>query len=256
LPLLRVSPLLTRGLAHKVSNIFIRVNQRKQMKAKLIETQKARSIPFGQNLFVAFVAFLAIPFFFATTGVTKAVAQTKADGEKIIKKESFNNEPITFLSIESDGQRIETDKKFVRESEWLKDLTIKFKNNSDRPIVYVSIALVFPETQPPFGHVLKYGINPLIKLNHPDINIRQDQDPALLPVGGEASVKLSSNEFESLKRLVASKRPLSGFSEMNYRIMSVFFEDGTHWGGGSMLRPDPDRPGKFVPMDKGNKAPE
>lgn len=69
-------------------------------------------------------------------------------------------------------------------------------------------------------------------------------------------VGISRDEYESLKTRVAAKRQLSAFSEVNYRIMTVFFEDGTQWTGGSMMRPDPNQAGKFIPIENGIKEQE
>ena len=215
------------------------------MKDRSNETPKQTGKLLKQKIFIGVVVILMIPFFLATKSVMKAIAQTRGPEEKIIKKVSFPNEPITFTSIESDGQRVEPGVKFVRDGDWLKDLTINFKNTSDKPIVYVSIVLVFPD--PLFSHTLGFGVNPLIKLKN--LPVETSEKPAILPIGETASVKLSDGGFESLKKAVADKRPLSAIDEVNYRIMYIFFEDGTSWAAGNMLRPDPERPGEFLPIE-------
>lgn len=97
------------------------------MKDKSKCPSKVQTISAGKKTFVALVLLMMIPFFFATKSIMRTIAQERGSDEKIIKKESFKNELITFLSFESDGQRIEPDKKFVREVIGIEILQSDFK---------------------------------------------------------------------------------------------------------------------------------
>ena len=213
------------------------------------------SITPKQKIFLVLVTFSMIPLFFAAKGAFSALGQSARNGEKILKKISFKNEPIEFVSVESDGEPIHPDEKFMRDRDWLEHLTIGFKNVSDKPIIYVSIALVFPETgstEPQIVHFLKYGVNPLSKMapNSTVVRHNPEEKSELLLPNGSAQVSLTAKDFVHLKEALAKRQPLSDLTQAEFQIMVVYFEDGTQWSAGTIARPDPDRPGKFIPIQK------
>ncbi|HEY2865915.1 MAG TPA: hypothetical protein VGJ02_02370 [Pyrinomonadaceae bacterium] len=201
-----------------------------------------------QKLVLPLFVLLMVPVFFVAKNIFTSYAQTRNSKEKIIKKVSFDNEPLQFLAFESDGKKINSDEKFTRDNDWLNDFTIRFRNVSGKPIVYVSIALGFPETattEPPIGYFLKYGVNPLV----PTQKIENDKREILAP-NEIAEVKLSPEKFDGLKTFLGSRRQLSELTIVDYRIMVVYFEDGSAWSAGNDLQPDPSRPGKFIHAKK------
>ena len=152
-----------------------------------------------QRVLALSIVISMIPVFFAAKKMFTAFAQTKSKSEKIIKKVSFENEPIEFVGLESDEKEIKQDEKFVREDDWLKDFTIKFKNISDKPITFISIVLLFPETGPngqPMSYALNYGSRQSSKnSNKTDI----------LSPNNTAEVKLSVENHTGLKNLFIFK---------------------------------------------------
>lgn len=213
----------------------MKINQNGSVKENKVSSQ--------QKLFLIFITLSMIPLFFAAKSVFTVFAQVKNKQEKIIKKVTFDNEPIEFLKLESDGKTVKPDEKFIQEDDWLKDFTIKFKNISGKPIVFVSIVILFPETGPnglPMSYPLNYGVHPLSKI------INKDKLRLLAP-NNTAEVKLSDEDFKQLKQFLLSRNLLSDLTEVNFRITSVHFEDGTHWAGGTYWIPDPDKAGRFIP---------
>jgi hypothetical protein len=73
-------------------------------------------------------------------GMSPAVVQTK---ERVLKQSSFPEEPMKVVSIKAKGKNIDVGKKFLEESDWLKSLTIKLKNLSNKPIVFFEVSLNF-----------------------------------------------------------------------------------------------------------------
>lgn len=199
-----------------------------------------------QRLILITAVFSMLPLFFVTENIITVFTQIKNKKEKEISRIKFENEPIEFLKVESDGKTVKLNEKFAQENDWLKDLTIKFKNISDKPIVYVSMAVDFPETDSTgkrMFHFLKYGV-PLYAPPMPN-----DKKELLAP-GDTAEVRLSPEEYTTLTDFLIQRHLLSDLTKANFRIMTVHFADGMIWGSGKIFRPDPDKPGKFIPLDK------
>lgn len=221
------------------------------MKIGQYNLTKSDKISLRQALILFVLLLFMIPLFFTAKSLFTALAQTKLKKEKVIKKVSFDNEPIEFLKLESDGKAVKPSEKFIQEDDWLKDFTIKFKNISGKPITYVSIVLLFPETGPnglPMSYPLRYGVLPLPAKYGVQPKVVNKEQAKLLAPNDTAEVKLSDENFKALKQFLLSRSLLSDLTEVNFRIMSVEFEDGTHYVGGTYWTPDPMNAGKFMPV--------
>lgn len=86
---------------------------------------------FTRRIFLVLVVVYLAPLFFSST-----FAQTFDKQEKIIKKISFRNEPIEFLSIKSDNDTIDDGQIFRRQGDWLQSLEFKVRNTYSKPITY------------------------------------------------------------------------------------------------------------------------
>lgn len=214
-------------------------------------------ISFKQNLlknrFILIAAvFSMLPLFFITESAITVFTQEKNKKEKEITRIAFENEPIEFTKVESDQKTVKLNEKFDQEGDWLKGLTIKFKNISAQPIVYVSIVVDFPETEST-GKLMLYFLNYGTHLYAPAM---PNDKKELLSPGSTAEVKLSSKDYSILKNFLSQRHLLSDLTKANFRIMTVHFVNGTIWTAGTISRPDPDRPGKFIPVDKKNQEKE
>jgi hypothetical protein len=195
------------------------------------------------------IAFSMFPLFFVSKTVITGFTQIKDKDKKEIKKISFDNEPVEITRLESDAKAIKLNEKFTQKDDWLKDFTIKFKNISDKPIVYLSIAIDFPETEStgyPMVYFLKYGVNPLAQKNGND-------KPESLAPGDVTEVKLTAERHTQLKNFLSQRHLLADLTRADFRIMTVHFAGGTHWTAGTIYRPDPNRPGKFLAIDNTNQ---
>jgi hypothetical protein len=192
------------------------------------------------------VAFSMLPLFFISKSVITGFTQSLAKDRKEIKKITFDNEPIEITGLESDAKTVKLNEKFTQKDDWLKDFTIKFKNISGKSIVYLSIAVDFPETEStgyPMVYFLKYGVNPLAPKTAND-------KPETLAPGDAAELKLNAEKHTRLKNFLSQRHLLADLTKADFRIMTVHFADGTHWTAGTTYRPDPNRPGKFVADEK------
>lgn len=211
------------------------------------------AVSLRQKLLLIFITLSMIPLFFAAKSVFTILAQTRDKQEKKITKEKFKNEPIEILEINSDSKKVEFQEKFIQEGDWLKDFTIKFKNISDKPIIYISTVISFPETDSTgkqMVYFLKYGVNPLVQSNISDESVS-------LAANDTAELRLTAEKFSKLKDFLATRQhSLRNLSETHLTIMAVYFDDGTFWSSGTVFRPDPDKPGKFIPAENNSQEEE
>ena len=75
---------------------------------------------------------------------SRAIGQTK---ERVLKKGTFPNEPMKVIGIKVKGKAIDTDKKFVEDDDWIESLSVRLKNTSDKPVVFVELSLRFPAVE-------------------------------------------------------------------------------------------------------------
>jgi hypothetical protein len=199
-------------------------------------------------LMILGIAVLMVPVFLAACSIFIAIAQVRVanDDQRIIQKMRFKNsridEPVEIVEITANGQNISVDTMFYDKGDWLKDLTIKFKNVSKKTITHLDWNLLFPETKtstPPLSHSMTYGL--YYSKQAPDA-------PGMkyLAPGEIAIVKLDDESYQRMKKFVGRKSDVSNLNLVTLTLLVVYFDDGMQWSAGSLFRPDPSRPGKFV----------
>jgi hypothetical protein len=184
-----------------------------------------------------------VPLFFISKSMFTGLTQIANKKEKKVTKETFKNDPIEFIELKSNGMKFNLNKEFTQQDNWLKDFTIKFKNVSGKSVVYADIAIGFPETESTgqrMGMSLNYGVNPRAQKEENGNEIK-----LLLP-GEIGEVSLSPKRFTILEKFIATRHSLSSLKQLHLTTIVVYFEDGTYWSAGSVFRPDPNNPKKFV----------
>lgn len=198
---------------------------------------------FAHKFVLMAVAFLMLPLFFVTRNVVVGFSSSHQDKEKRIERLSYDNEPVEISKLKANDNVLELGKKIPDTDDWLKHFKIEFKNKSDKIIVYLCYDLDFPETKETgniFAFPLCYGINPFVNKNN--------DNKQLLEPGDVAEVQLTDAKLATLKEIIERRQPFSGISKINIRLSFIAFEDGTAWSGGSMLRPDPNKTNRFIPI--------
>jgi hypothetical protein len=161
-------------------------------------------------------------------------------------------EPIENLGIIRSGQLTKLSEQFDNGDDWLKGVSIRVRNKSDRTIVYVQTGLAFFETQPSGSillfDALRYGRRPWVAED-------ASKSPLQLEPGATVDLPITDQTYNSLKSFAARKnRNISDFHRATLRLSMVIFDDGTAWSLGSFRCPDPNQPGNYVAI-KGRKCP-
>lgn len=161
--------------------------------------------------------------------------------KKVEKHKTYLKLPIEIFEPKIRDTPIALGEQFDGDADWLKGLRFKIRNTSDKPITWVSLFLVFPETRatgPVMMDQLFIGQRSDVKTNNPPLDLKP---------GSELEVPLEPH-FDSIKRLIESRGKLENVNDVDINIQQVMFADGTLYFGGSIWKANPDTssPHKWV----------
>ena len=154
------------------------------------------------------------------------------------------NEPVELSDIKFKGKAVKFDEKFEGHNTWLRDVTFKVKNKEKKPITYLRLDFIFPETSstgPVMLHQLYLG-------RRFDVPSMSHQEPLRLLPNESTEISLQL-QFEDIKNLVESRLPSIGkINKVNVRLGEAMFEDETLYSGGATFKrnPDPNSPRKWI----------
>jgi hypothetical protein len=175
--------------------------------------------------------------------------------ERLVADKSRSDAPVKITLIKTKKRRLENNKKFLDDEDWLQGLTLRVVNRSDKTITYVGIQLIFRRTEDQESGLdavwpLNYGFDPF-RLNPGDI-IPSPQVAAIL-AGSEAEIALSEIEYNEVKEFLAEAGFPPSRKRIELDIIKIGFSDGTAWNNGHMFRRDPSSMGSplkgWTPLD-------
>ena len=158
----------------------------------------------------------------------------------IVSPPSIVKEPVA-ISIKHRGQHVEANQEFDGDADWLKDVTLKLTNVSDKTITYIAIHLVFPETAT--AEKSSTGLHQIELGVHPDVP--SNRSPIALRPGDSMEVTLG-NEYGDIKKLVEKRVSIDKINKVTVRPQTALFNDGTMFFAGMLYRRDPNNPGKWI----------
>ena len=162
----------------------------------------------------------------------------------IVSPPSIVKEPVA-ISIKHRGQHVEANQEFDGDADWLKDVTLKLTNVSDKTITYIAIHLIFPETataeKSSTGlHQIELGVHPDVPSNRSPINLRP----------GDSMEVTLGNEYGDIKKLVEKRVSIDKINTVTVRPQTALFNDGTMFFAGMLYRRDPNKPGKWITIQQ------
>jgi hypothetical protein len=164
------------------------------------------------------------------------------DVEKSLSKtESYDNEPLRIVEVIAGNKSVKLGEKFHGDDDWIKNASIRVKNVSDKPIIYIEIDFNFPETKTS-GNEMSYRL----KLGHRP-GAHDKNQPLQLKNGDETVLTLDGERYDQLVKFLEKRHPISGIRKATIRIGFVIFADGTGWSGGLFHRRDPNNPNRYIP---------
>jgi hypothetical protein len=174
-------------------------------------------------------------------------------------------DPVKIVRVLLDGvevnaghQALPADKPgvpFRAADDWFNHLTIVLKNTSKKKVAYADIRIFFLDLgngtaqRPLVGDGNQIGERPKHARYSTTRGAWQNdpsRNPILIEPGQEFSMPaIDPNRFDEVKQNIEDKQPLSSVTNIRFDVATVYFEDGTKWGG-AYFRPDFRAPGKYV----------
>jgi hypothetical protein len=166
------------------------------------------------------------------------------DNEKTISL-AYAGKPILEFSELKTGQKSRKfGESFSEDDDWLKKLSFKLKNISDKPIVYLSVNVNFPETRLT-GNLMSY---PVSFGQRPDSKYKQ-HNKAMTLIHGETLEVSLDKEKDRIYKYLSERQPIELIQKVELEVYFVIFEDKTAWVAGAFQRQDPNNPDRYVPIE-------
>jgi hypothetical protein len=217
---------------------------------------RQNAMPFARGLFVLVPFSIALVFLIigvsnsaiAHAGATSAVSQ---DTEKSLDIERYPNEPLELVDLKVSersiknmiGVRSRTDSdgldsvKFSDTDEWFRRVSVRLRNISGKPIIGLRAYLYF---KPPGSTVLfRVALVPSRNLQ------LQNMDAA-----AEIDLTVTNQQWNQTADILKQHSADPKLAAVTFSVELVSFSDGLQWYRGRLLRPDPENPSKWIPVDK------
>ena len=215
-------------------------------------TPTVRSRRITTTLIIANLCF----FVLYGSGWTHAKSRIAQQNEKTVSKHPApRNEPLEIIDIRTQTKTVKLGEGFEDESDWLKHLTFKVKNKSDKAITFLQIDLDFPETEKTAGAIMMHQI---FLGQRPDVKSTLRKPPLYIKPNETIEISLEPI-YGDIKTLIELKHPsVEVINKLTIRTGDIMFEDATLYSGGLLHRrnPDPNSPRKWVEIDVDQPAPQ
>jgi hypothetical protein len=188
-----------------------------------------------------------------TFATRRTGARSAQDLERTLDIATYPNEPFELVDLNVGARSVKSlirmqskdrssgwgsDRvKFKEKSDWFRRITVRLRNVSGQPIIGLRAYLLF---LPPGSRTI-FSV-PLTK--SPDLA----KTP--LPPGAQITLSVSGqlldDTLERLKQFGADPN----LSEVSFSLDSAMFRPDLQWHRGKMVRPDPNTPDRWVPIDE------
>lgn len=194
-----------------------------------------------------------IPVFTLTVLLTSfSIAQEKM--RTVEKGLTFPNQPIEIVGLELgnrpliDDERHLGDKRILGDQDWLKKLTLSVKNISQKNILSFDIDLMIKKE----GKILM-GIPIMFRTytkatTENAATLSGEKKLGVLRPGEVVKVKVSDDTMRSFGNAL-KKYDVENIDRVTIDIRGVYFDDHSRWMFGRASRPDPNNPGKRIPIE-------
>jgi hypothetical protein len=180
--------------------------------------------------------FVALAMLASTLLAVNSTAQQ--DQERLLEKQVHQKEPLRIKAIKGKKGDVNISKKFLDDNDWLKGLTFRLENISDKNIVFVRLEVEFPRSDdvPPLVFDLQYGAG-LLPNDSPPAN-------PVIPIkpGEDVVLSLSDADYEALQHLLGGLKYPQSIKHAILDINMVIFDDGIMWNIGRLMKRDPNNP--------------
>jgi hypothetical protein len=148
-------------------------------------------------------------------------------GERIVEvssfKPDFDPDVLLVTGIEVAGHTVTPGQPFTAGDDWLRGLTVRFRNISAKPITYVQLGFSFPEAHYHDGglaHTLRYG-------SYTAGGEQSALAAKMLLPGEEAEMIFTGSDYDAFRGFAEKLNGSADFHRLRMGLALVKFEDGT-----------------------------
>jgi len=206
------------------------------------------SLPRGRRITVLLIAAnIVLPILYLT-GVSPASVWGKLNPQnrkRVQRVSGPPNEPLEVSEPKFQATPIALGQPFdSTDVDWIKGLTFKIKNRSNKPITFIHLDVLFPETRAT-GPVL---VHQLFLGQRDDLRSTLVNNPPLELMPGKQEHVSLEPAYARIKRLIEHKHKVGDIHDIDIEVYEVMFADGTLWAGGIVWKRNPDisSPHKWV----------
>lgn len=182
--------------------------------------------------------------------VLKSEMGMESRGVKRIGKTPTINEVLRIDKVEVRGMKVPFNQSFgTGDDRWMRGVVVTLTNITNRRIVSFTFDTHFPETTATGNMMVSttnYGRMPGLPAE-----VKIAERPVIEP-GDTVRITYIGETFEKLEAFLKLRHPLDQLSRAEIGVGMVYFDDGTAWSAGTMMRRDADYPGKWVPIERAN----
>ena len=161
--------------------------------------------------------------------------------------------------VSTGAREVQSGAPFQADEDWLKNMSISFKNRTDKVIVRAEVQLWFPDTgdgtstRPVTVYIMTLGQRPEIDsfTSHGQKLPPEPSKAPLLVAPGQTFVFHVADYLDGIQSVVEAKLSFSQVTRVAIQRLKFYFVDGMRWddlhGFGV---PDPNNPGQFTYMDR------
>lgn len=133
---------------------------------------------------------------------------------------------LEIVNISVAGKDVALDQSFMANDEWLRDLKVRVKNVSGRPIVRVGLHFNLPEAK--IGEAIAGFSLGYVKHIPASVDVRE---LSLILPGEEVEVVFGAEEYARYMKWITERSGTTSFSRVKLSAASLTFDDYTGWGG-------------------------
>lgn len=160
---------------------------------------------------------------------------------------NLENDPVKIKNMKVGPATRGFAEEFDESDDWLRKLSLQVKNDWSKPIVYLRVALSFPETESS-GNRMTFHVH---LGNRPGSSAKRE---SLSFSPGDELVVNMADYYEWLSQFLGTRHSVSQMRKVEIQVEFAAFDDTTAWGGGVFFAEDPYKPGRYIPVDpKGSK---
>lgn len=175
------------------------------------------------------------------------------EAERTVKRKIWSNEPIEIQAVKINGTKVDFNQVFLANNDWFSGLTVSVKNISNKNIVFINLAVIFPppdESTEAARKQLFYGQAPLAA-GETDDEPPPINQPPLTPT---ATATLILDDYSDTRSFLSESDQPQSIKEVQIEVWEVIYDDGTMWTGEELHRRNPNNPDEWIKIEDSNVA--